>query len=307
MILCCGDALIDFLPVVTADGVPAFRPVVGGSVHNVAIALGRLGVPTGFFSGISKDFFGEQIVESFTASGVSLTHAPRFDWHTTLAFVRMENGHPRYAFIDDAAAGRMLSIADLPEIGPEISALHFGSIHLIRDPVAGAMEVLAARGGRDRLVSYDPNIRPSLITDRRDFLKRVRGFGQLADIIKLSDEDFAWFADGSSFEDAARSWLNAGSKLVILTEGAAGARALSQHHAWHVPGVTAKVVDTVGAGDTFTAGVLTSLHRAGALSKSALINPAPQLIDDALRFAARAAAITVSRAGADPPWQRELA
>ncbi len=306
MILCCGDALIDFLPAQTATGAPAFQPVVGGSVHNVAIALGRMAVPAAYFSGLSSDFFGEQIVASLKASKVSLDYAPRFDRHTTLAFVRMENGHARYVFVDDASAGRLLTVADLPELGPEITCVHFGSIHLIRDPVAGAMEVLAARASRDRVITFDPNIRPTLITDRKDFLKRVRGFGQVADIIKLSDEDFAWLADGESFETVAHRWLSRGSHLVILTEGEKGARALSSRRTWTVPGVKAQVVDTVGAGDTFTAGVLASLHADGALTKPALANPAPDLIERALSFGARAAAITVSRAGADPPWRREL-
>lgn len=306
MILCCGDALIDFLPATTPAGAAAYQPVVGGSVHNVAIALGRLGLPVAFFSGLSNDFFGEQIVASLQASNVSLAYAPRFDRHTTLAFVRMENGHARYVFVDDASAGRLLTVSDLPDLGAEVTCVHFGSIHLIRDPVAGAMEVLAARAARDRVITFDPNVRPSLIADRKDFLKRVRGFGQEADIIKLSDEDLHWLSDGEDFATIARRWLSRGTKLVILTEGEHGAQALSSNHHWRVPGVQTNLVDTVGAGDTFTAGVLTSLQRAGALTKAALHDPAPQLVEEALRFGARAAAITCSRAGADPPWAHEV-
>jgi fructokinase len=306
MILCCGDALIDFLPAKTTAGAAAYQPAVGGSVHNVAIALGRLGLPVSFFSGLSNDFFGEMIVSSLQHSKVSLAYCPRFDLHTTLAFVRMENGHARYAFVDDASAGRMLGVSNLPDIGTDVTCVHFGSIHLIRDPVAGAMEVLAARAARDTVITFDPNVRPSLITDRKDFLKRVRGFGQEADIIKLSDEDLNWLSDGEDFETIARRWLSRGTKLVILTEGEHGAQALSNSFHWRVPGVKTTVVDTVGAGDTFTAGVLASLEKAGALTKAALHEPAPQLVEEALRFGARAAAITCSRAGADPPWSHEV-
>jgi fructokinase len=307
MILCCGDALIDFLPAVTAAGAAAFQPVVGGSVHNVAIALGRMGVPSAYFSGLSNDFFGEQIAQSLTASGVSLAYAPRFARHTTLAFVRMENGHARYAFIDDASAGRLLTVADLPRLGPEIEVVHFGSIHLIQDPVAGAMEVLAARAAPTKVVTFDPNIRPTLIHDRADYLKRFNGFKAQSDIMKLSDEDLAWLAPDGHIEALAAEWLASGARLVILTAGAAGARAFAKDQHWEVPAIVTTVVDTVGAGDTFTAGVLASLRQAGALAKPALAKPDYEIVGRALQLGARAAAITCSRAGANPPWSKELA
>src|SRR3990167_8362751 len=127
MILCCGEALIDFLPRTGADGKVLFEPCAGGSIYNVAIALGRLGVAAGYFGGLSSDLFGEMLREGLRRSGVDFSMAPVGDRPSTLAFVKLEGGNARYAFFDEGSAGRMLTAAELPRLPASIKALHFGS------------------------------------------------------------------------------------------------------------------------------------------------------------------------------------
>ncbi|TIP37609.1 MAG: carbohydrate kinase, partial [Mesorhizobium sp.] len=140
MILCCGEALIDMLPRITTEGEAAFAPYVGGAVFNSAIALGRLGAPAGFFSGLSSDLFGGQLRDALGASKVSSTYAHTSPRPTTLAFVRLTNGQATYTFYDENTAGRMLTIEDLPKLGAEIEAMLFGAISLISEPAGSAYE-----------------------------------------------------------------------------------------------------------------------------------------------------------------------
>ena len=306
MIISCGEALIDFLPRKGADGAAVFQPTPGGSPYNVAVALARLGVKTGFFGGMSTDFFGDMLRQALTASGVDLSFAPAVPRPTTLAFVTLDNGNARYAFFDEASAGRMLTEADLPAFPKTVAALHFGSISLIGEPAGSALEALMRREQKDRVISLDPNIRPSLVRNREGYLARLDRLVAMADIARLSEEDLAWAAPDKSFETIAREWLDRGARLVILTRGSAGATAITAHHAVSVPGIAAKVVDTVGAGDTFTAGLLARLDALGLLEKPAIAKLDRERLTDVLNFAIKAAAVTVSRAGADPPWLKEI-
>jgi fructokinase len=306
MIVSCGDALIDFLPRETKEGALAYQPFVGGSLHNTAIALGRLGVPTGFFDGISTDFFGEMIAESLESSHVDLRYALRPDRPTTLAFVKLEAGHARYVFQDEGTAGRMLTEADIPNFADDVVALHTGSIRLIGEPGASIYETMIARESPRRVISLDPNVRPSLIKDRAAFVARVRRMAAHADIVKLSDEDAEWLSPGTKLDPFARELLNSGVKIVIVTRGSKGGIAFTGRGSVEAVPIKVEVADTVGAGDTFTAGVLTALHRLGKLTKPALAELSEADLDRALSFASRAAAVTVSRPGADPPWAHEM-
>jgi fructokinase len=306
MILCCGEALIDMLPRQTMAGEPAFAPYAGGAVFNSAIALGRLGAPTEFFSGLSTDLFGQQIRAVLAESGVGTRHAALSGRPTTLAFVRLQDGQASYTFYDENTAGRMLDVGDLPSLGDDVEAMLFGAISLIPEPCGSAYEALMAREHGRRAIMLDPNIRPGFITDRDGHLARMRRMIAMADIVKLSDDDLAWFGeDGSQAEIAAR-WLAAGPKLVIVTGGGKGATAYGAWGSASVPSLKVEVVDTVGAGDTFNAGVLASLHEQGLLDKPAIAALGEDAVRAALTLGARAAAVTVSRAGANPPWRREL-
>ena len=306
MIVCCGEALIDMLPRTSAEGVAVYQPFNGGSIFNTAIALGRLGIKTGFFTGLSTDFFGDSLKAGLEASHVSLKYLKIWDRPSTLAFVKLDNGHARYSFFDDNSAGRMLTKKDLPKLTGDVQALHFGSISLIPEPGASTLEALMKREAKTRVICFDPNIRPTVIKNRREYLARVKRMIAMSDIVKISDEDVKWITGKDDFAATARTWLKAGAKVVVITKGGEGAEAFTRKISVTIVSPKVTVVDTVGAGDTFTAGVLSSLSKAGKLTKSGMADLDEATLHDALSFAARAAAVTVSREGANPPWAHEL-
>lgn len=306
MILCCGEALIDMLPRVDAAGAPVYLPVSGGAVFNTAIALGRLGLPTSFFTGLSTDFFGAQLRRDLVASGVDVSRVRFSDRPTTLAFVRTKGKTNEYAFFDENSAGRMLDETDLPLVGPEIRALHFSCISLIPEPCGSTYEALMAREHASRVIMLDPNIRAAFVTDREKHLARMRRMIAMADIVKLSDEDLAWFGEDGTHDEIAQRWLAMGPKLVVMTAGPDGASGWTRRGKVTVPSRKVDVVDTVGAGDTFNAGILAALGDGGLLTKEAVAGLSSAQVEAALSLAAAAAAVTVSRAGANPPWRDEL-
>ncbi|NGN40534.1 carbohydrate kinase [Mesorhizobium sp. CGMCC 1.15528] len=306
MILCCGEALIDMLPRESTAGEPSFAPYAGGAVFNSAIALGRLGVPVEFFSGLSSDLFGQQIREVLASSNVGSRYADVSSRPTTLAFVRLADGHATYTFYDENTAGRMLTEADLPVFEDDIEAMLFGAISLIPEPSGSAYEALMRREHDRRVTMLDPNIRPGFIPDKEKHLDRIRRMMAMADIVKLSDEDLSWFGHEGPQEDLIHDWLQSGPKLIVVTRGAEGATGYTKRHTVSVKPNRVAVVDTVGAGDTFNAGVLASLHEQGVLTKDGLEELSDTAIHDALTLGSKAAAITVSRAGANPPWRHEI-
>lgn len=306
MILCCGEALIDMLPRESTQGEQAYAPLAGGAVFNTAIALGRLGVPTGFFTGISSDFFGDLLRETLAASQVNSTYCAISDRPTTLAFVRLVNGQARYTFYDENTAGRMLDRDDLPVLHDGVEAMVFGAISLINDPAGAAYESLMAREHKKRVMMLDPNIRPSFIQDRASHAARITHMVEMADIVKLSDEDLEWFGEAGETDEIVARWLKRGPKLIAITKGGAGAVAYTERHKVSVGAPHVQVADTVGAGDTFNAGLLAALHDAAKLTKEVIITLDEDSIRAALTLGVSAAAITVSRPGANPPWRAEL-
>ncbi|MEP2889848.1 carbohydrate kinase family protein [Tateyamaria sp.] len=304
MILCCGEALIDMIP--DADG--AYFPHVGGAVLNTAVALGRLGVPTGLITGLSSDPFGAMIAAHMTASDVSTAHVVRSARNTTLAFVHLDQGQATYTFYDEGTATREINPDDIDPVPSDIEAIFFGGISLCNPPVADSLLTLAIAQPERRLVMADPNIRPSFVSDHDGYRARLNALIGRADIIKLSDDDLNWIEPGdASLADKAQAILAKGPKMFLLTEGSEGATAYLQggRHL-HVPAAKATVVDTVGAGDTFNAGCLAALRAADALKPEGLATLPEDTLRDMLTLAARTAAITVSRAGANPPWANEL-
>ncbi len=311
MIICCGEALIDMLPTDLGDGRKAFVPVPGGALFNTAIALGRLGEDTGFLSGISTDMFGAQLIGHLQASMVSVDFCVRSDHPTTLAFVTFDNGDATYSFFDENSAGRNLdlgAIPDLPEseLPENVDALHFGGISLIAEPCGTAYEALVARHCQTRVMSFDPNIRPSFVTDEKAYRERLERMLTNSDIIKVSVEDLDWLRPGESFEAAAAVWIKNGTSIVILTRGELGARALTRRYDISVPAPETDVVDTVGAGDAFNAGMLSALRSNGVLGKTGLPQIDQSELYKALEFGVLVAAKTVSRSGANPPWRKEI-
>ena len=307
MILSCGEALIDMLPRTSTEGEACFAPYAGGAVFNTAIALGRLGAPSAFFSGVSNDMLGEILADTLAASKVDTRHLARSDRPTTVAFVKLVNGQATYAFYDEGTAGRMLSTADLPVLPAEISTLFLGGISLVNDPAASTYEALQARDCGARVTMIDPNIRPGFIAGKEAaYRARIERMVAKADIVKLSDEDLHWLEGQGDLTTLARGILGKGPKVVFITEGAKGARAVTASQDVFVAAQKVTVVDTVGAGDTFNAGVLAALHQAGALTKAGVASLSDATLTAALSLGTRAAAITVSRAGANPPWANEL-
>ncbi|MFK5978299.1 MAG: carbohydrate kinase [Rhizobiaceae bacterium] len=306
MIICCGEALIDMLPRQLEDGSEVLLPVPGGAIYNTAIALGRLGEKSGFFSGLSTDLFGEKLTEALVASNVDFQYAVRSDLPTTLAFVKLTNGQAQYTFYDENTAGRMITESDIPDFGDEVTALHFGTISLISEPCGTAFEVLMKREHKNRVMSFDPNIRISFIRDEMVHRARMMRMIAMSDIIKVSDEDFDWLVPSGSFEQSAKSWIENGASVVVFTMGAEGCRIVTAHHDITVSVQKMQVVDTVGAGDSFDGGLLAGLNKAGALSKSSLRDLDEKTLRVALQMATKVAGISVTRAGANSPWLEEL-
>lgn len=307
MILSCGEALIDMLPRTSTEGEAAFAPYAGGAVFNTAIALGRLGAPSAFFSGVSTDMLGEILAETLVASKVDTRFLARSGRPTTVAFVKLVNGQATYAFYDEGTAGRMLSEADLPVLPADVDTLFLGGISLVNDPAASTYEALQTRECGSRVTMIDPNIRPGFIAGKEaEYRARIERMIARADIVKLSDEDLHWLMGEGDVSALARALLARGPKLVFITEGAAGARAVTATQDRFVAARAVTVADTVGAGDTFNAGVLAALHEAGALSKAGIAALPDATLDAALGLGVRAAAVTVSRPGANPPWRIEL-
>ena len=307
MILCAGEALVDMIPGDMTTGEPGFIPRPGGSVYNTAIALGRLGEAVALATALSSDVFGAQLELHATASGVSLAPAARTDRLTTLAVVAMQAGQAHYAFYDVGSALREVQPGDfnLPEAAP--SAALFGGISLVPEPCATTFETLCAGlKARGVPIMLDPNIRTAFVTDEAAFRARMGRMLAMADIVKVSDEDLAWLSGGGSVEAAAADLLAQGPVLVCVTRGPEGVVAYRETGMVQVPSPVVQVADTVGAGDTFNAGLLAGLSRAGALGRDALARLSEADLSGALALGTAAAAVCVSRNGANPPWQSEL-
>jgi fructokinase len=307
MLLSCGDALIDFLPVNSVDGRDALAPVVGGSCLNIAVGMARLGMRTGFVGGISTDLFGRMIAEHATASQVELQYATRSEHQTTLAFVRSVAGEPQYAFYDAGTASRNWIYRSGFIPFSQIDAVHVGSTTLVDE--AGAAQALAmvreARGSTT--ISFDPNCRPNLVGDKAEYAARMAAFAAAADIVRMSDLDFEYLYGDADHAGRAKSLIAAGASLVVVTRGVQGVQA------WHgsagaleVAAPTVTVVDTIGAGDSFQAALLFALHALGRIGIEQLKAMNADELRRALSFASTCAAVTVGRVGADPPRRAEL-
>ncbi|MCH2248645.1 MAG: carbohydrate kinase [Cognatishimia sp.] len=307
MILCCGEALIDMIPA-TTDAGEAFVPHAGGAIYNTAIGLGRLGADVAMVTGLSRDLFGQILQNGLVASGVETSKIVQSVRPTTLAFVKLVDGHATYQFYDENSAGRMLQYEDIPSVPDDTKAMYFGGISLACEPGADAYAALSDAESDQRLIMIDPNIRPGFIQDEARYRDRLAQMFKRADIVKVSDEDLDWIvSDVKGLSAQARALQAMGPKVVIVTQGKDGACAfLPGGVEVSVASQPTEVVDTVGAGDTFNAGVLAKLGELGLLSKSSVEAMSLEQMHEVLAFGAKVAAVTVSRAGANPPWAHEL-
>ncbi|MBB3949963.1 carbohydrate kinase family protein [Aureimonas jatrophae] len=306
-ILCCGEALIDFVPVALREEGAGYRPCPGGSPYNVARALGRLDVPTGFLGGISADFFGETLVEGLRESGVDTRWVERRRAPSTLGFVSLDTAEPDYAFYDAQAADRAWTNVPDETALRDVGCLHFGSISLIREPAAAAYETLLHREARGaRLVTFDPNIRPSLVVDEAAYRDRMARILARADIVKISAADLDWLHPGLAPDAVAERWLGQGAALVAVTFGERGVAGFARGRRLSIDAIPTTVVDTVGAGDSFMAGLLAGLHDQGLLDRAGLDGADESALAAALTLGQRVASATCKRRGADAPRRAVL-
>lgn len=307
MIVHTGEALIDFIPTAATDGSEAFRPSPGGSPYNSSIAAARLGVPVEFLGKLSRDFFGDQLLKRLLDNNVGTEMVQRSGDPSTLAFVKKnEAGEARYAFFADGAADRNFRPEDVPPLGDDVQAIVFGSISLIADPVSATILDLVEREAPKRVVSFDPNIRDVLVSDETDYRGRVARGIAASSVVKVSDEDLEWITGSTDLEAGAHSLREQGPLLVVVTAGADGALAVFDGGTVRVDAVPTTVSDTIGAGDSFHAALLSWLYRAERLSQDGIQALTQAEAETMLAFAATVASRTCSRPGADPPYLSEL-
>lgn len=298
-----GEALIDFIN----TGPLAFQGHFGGSPFNTAIAASRLGSPTGYMTQLSTDLFGEPLRAYLETNGVDTRFVLRSDAPSTLAFVERGPTTNRYVFLAKGAADAGYAPDPLPDLPPETVFLQYGSVSLLNEPAATTITKLVNKHRDRHIISFDPNVRPSLIPDMGAYRKRVEGWLGSSHLLKISDEDVALLAPETSFEASADYWFAQGIKAAVITQGGQGASLFRPGHAridMAAPKVT--VADTVGAGDTFTAGLLTGLLDQGVAVPDDLTSLSNDAWRQVLRFAAAAAALNCTRVGCNPPMRPEL-
>ncbi|QRP46814.1 carbohydrate kinase [Amycolatopsis sp. FDAARGOS 1241] len=310
MIVVGGEALVDLVPGEPLDsnvdsGLRALLPRLGGGPYNVALAAARLGVPSAFLSRVSTDRFGAALVDRLVGSGVDTSLVQRGDEPTTLAVVALDrSGAARYTFYVDGTADRL--VTDPSVLPAEATALSLGTLGMVLEPGASAYEaVLRRESARGTLTALDPNIREALIADPAAYRARFESWLPDVRLLKISDDDAAWLAEGADPVAAAKTWVESGVDAVVLTRGAAGLSVITAAgELAHVPSRRVEVVDTIGAGDTVQGALLAWLHTHEVRDLAALGADAWR---EALSYAAKAASITVSRSGAEPPTAADMA
>ena len=307
LITVIGEALIDLLP---GQQPRTFAALPGGSPYTVAIGLARLGQRVTLMARLSGDAFGGILREQAMAENIELAAAPHAAEPTTLAVVSLDaNAGAIYYFHRHGTADWQWTAAEIGRVPAQTAALHFGSIASWTPPGDAQILGLARRmhGHGDVLVSYDPNIRPDLLTDRHHAQQRVERALQCAHLAKASTEDIAWLYPGQTDEEVASRWLGLGPGVVVITASASGATAFTtQGHPVRRPARNIKVVDTIGAGDSFTAGLIGSIMERG-LGSPALLATCPvavlsMIVDDAILVAS----LNCQRQGNDPPTAADL-
>jgi fructokinase len=297
-----------------------YLPFTGGSPYNTAIAIGRLGTPVMFLGKFSKDFFGEMLMKRLQDNHVREDLVIRSEQNSTLAFVKLEKDkNPQYVFYTEGTADRSLSIDDLPKkIPADIHCICFGSIAMTMEPLASAIETLILRentlqvqGKISPVISYDPNIRPFMIKDKKAFIERMQKWIAASTITKISAEDFSFIFPGLEPEKALHKILAMGPRMAIVTLGPKGAMALLRRNDGSLTKVVAPIIDlpvkdTIGAGDAFHGAFLSWLERNEKMSRTSLATLTETELYDALFFANKAASIICNRQGAEPPTLREV-
>jgi fructokinase len=308
MFVVCGEALMDVFSLDETGSGVLLDARVGGSPFNVALGLARLKQPVAFLSTISRGFLGERLVRALHDEGVDLSCTPRSDARTTLGLVGVDAaGVPSYAFYGEGGADRELELTALDALPAQTQAIQLGSYAMVVEPVASSLRALVEREHGRRLIAYDPNIRLNVEPSLARWRETLSWMLPRTHLLKVSEEDLGLLYPGEAHEALAAAWMAQGVAVVIITRGGDGAAAWTAHARVSLPGEKVNVIDTVGAGDSFQAALLTWLAEHDALRPSALHALSEVELVSALRFASHAAAITCSRRGADLPRRGELA
>lgn len=296
----CGEVLIDLIPV--APGSNDRAPHVGGGPANTAKALARLGHDVHFIDGISTDAYGEMSRDELIADEVKLDLAKSSDLPTALAIVSLnENGGASYEFKLDNTATFDFSLDWLPDPSKyKPNVLHIGTLVTVIQPGADVLYDWALQVAEFAPIVFDPNIRPAVMGDRDLYEAAVEKWAAISSVIKVSDDDVAWLFPDQSLDDVAERWVRDGAALVVITRGSEGLIGFTADGAVEVPGVKVVVADTVGAGDTVGAIIVEAMMEKGIMALTG------DVLQDVLHRAAKAAAITCSRPGANPPYKHEL-
>lgn len=307
MFLVCGEVLFDVFVAENRENGLTLDARPGGSPFNVALGLVRLGAPTEFFTGMSRDPLGRRLMDFMDRNAIGLRHVVHIDRPTAISLVDLnDDGAPAYAFYGDHPAYAAITSAELPQLGGEIRAVHIGSIATVLEPGATALTTLAERESATRLVSYDPNVRTTIEPDLDVWRRRLTQISRFAHLVKVSADDLEMIYPGRGPADLAEHLLTLGARLVVVTRGTAGAQAWTHTCRAEVAGQSVALVDAVGAGDSFQAALLFRLAEAGHLSQAGLDELNGDQLSRLLDFAARASAITCSRRGADLPSRGDL-
>jgi fructokinase len=303
-----GEAVIDLVPGAEPH---SYYAVPGGSPYNVAVGLARLRQRVSLMARLSETAFGRLLRQHAQAQGIDLAAAPHAAQPATLAVVGLDaTAQASYDFYVEGTADWQWTGLETALAPASSAVLHFGSIASWTPP--GDARILdlarAARSRGDVLVSYDPNVRPGLLVDRDRGVVAVEGAVRLAHLVKASADDVAWLYPGLLLDDVARRWLGLGATVVVITRSGSGADAYTSDGLFvHRAARDVVVVDTVGAGDSFTAGLIASLIRRDLYSPARLRGCAAEQLAGALDDAILVASINVQRRGNDPPTLADLA
>jgi fructokinase len=297
-----GEALVDL---VEDDG--SSHPVAGGGPFNTAIAFGRLDVAVGFLGAISRDTYGQMLAQQLSDAGVDTSLVRWSDAPTPRAVVH-RHGDGKHEFTFEIRGTSLVDLFphQLPILPNDAWAVHVGTLALAIDPPAAAYEAFVEREAGRRQIILDPNVRPAIFGDAVAYRHRFEHLAQVADLVKLSEDDAAWIYPGTSVEHVLELVLGLGPGLVAVTRGANGAIASSGNGFVDVPGIRVTVVDTVGAGDSFGAAFVAALVDGGAFGPQATRAADAEVLTRALSYAVAASAITCTRRGAVPPSRDEI-
>ena len=292
-----GEALIDLIP----EGTDR-KPIVGGGPANTAKALAKLGINTQFIDGISNDEYGQMAKDELVSVSVKLDYVNYSDKPTCLAIVSLSNsGSATYEFVIENTATFDFTLDWLPNPqNDQPSLLHIGTLAIAIEPGASVLFEWAQSVAKVAPIVFDPNVRPAVISDSKQYVAQVERWVEISSAVKVSDEDIKWLYPSLDIEQVVNDWLIKGPSLIVVTYGDKGLAGYRKGEIVSVEAVKVKVADTVGAGDTVGAILVEAIVKYG------LDSLAGSRLETMLKRAAKAAAITVSRVGANPPTSEEL-